>query len=92
MPSKKSKGRKKKNIKVNVVSSDEDATEDEYFSKTEGEEENDDYEPKLNMLCNTHYDSVKEAGKMIGFHLRKKANKEWDNAWLDSPYNIKFLK
>ena len=72
----------------------DDETEDEFFSKSEGEEEKqyDDWKPKINMLVKTNYNSVKEAGKLAEFHMRKKAKKDWDNAWFDGPYSIKFLK
>lgn len=84
----------KKNVQAAALSDSGDDTEDEFFSKSEGEEEKqfEDWKPKVNMLVRTNYNAVKEAGKLVEFHMRKKAKKDWDNAWFDGPYSIKFLK
>jgi len=45
------------------------------------------------MLCNTHYEVVKEAGKgFLEFHLTKRDKSDWDISWSDGPLGINQLK
>ena len=64
---------------------------DEYFSPTEGEDSEGIQKPlRITMYCrHTHYDIVKEVGKlMCEFHLSRRAKSDWDIAWYDGPIAI----
>jgi hypothetical protein len=77
---------------------DEGNTDDEYFSDTDGEDSEGRKKPiRIRMYCkHTHYEVVKEAGKVFAeFHLTKKERSDWDLAWFDGPspgYLIDLIK
>ena len=77
---------------------DEGNTDDEYFSDTDGEDSEGRKKPiRIRKYCkHTHYDAVKEAGKVFAeFHLTKKEMSDWDLAWFDGPspgYLINLIK
>lgn len=70
---KKSKSKSAVKLASDDSGEDEEVEEHEYFSKSEdGKNSDDDWVPKVKMLCITHYKAVKEAGKnFCDFHLTR---------------------
>ena len=94
-------GKKVKKHKPNGVPAeyeevtDDGNTDEDYFSPTEGEDSEGWPKPeRIRMYCkHTSYDVVRDAGKnFCDFHLSKKERSDWDIAWFDSPFGLKFLK
>lgn len=74
---------------------DESDGADEYFSGSAAADSEGRPKPqRINLYCkHTHYDVVKEAGKLfLEFHLSKREKSDWDIAWFDGPISIKLLK
>ena len=74
---------------------DESDGRDEFFSASEANDSEGRPKPqRINMYCkHTHYDVVRESGKMhMEFHLSKREKSDWDIAWFDGPISIKLLK
>ena len=78
-----------------MVTDESDGKHEEFFSNTEGEDSEGRPKPqRITMFCKyTHYDVVREAGKLdLEYHLTKKEKSDWDIAWYDGPISMKLLK
>ena len=69
-------------------------TADEYFSRSDVDEDGEQKEATVVMFCkHTHYAVVKEVGKVwLEYHLTRNEKSDWDIWWSDAPVNEKFLK